>query len=327
MNQKGSAGVIAAIIFIVVVTIILVIPKGKTIYETPYDPLAKILPSPSLLQTSNYHSINNIEDALKYPDEATKLQFCNQKLNEISPKVGELVKTQHLDFSNNNLSKLPPEISKLSRSSLTELALVGNNFNKDEQNKIKKLLPYAKIAFTPQKNFDPYFNDTWETYDSKKYGFSFRYHPELLIKERDGGLNIENEFVSMQSNAFDSCAIEDSFIKMAVIIEDNPDNLSPIQYLEKIWEIHPVLKGDEYVIESEQERNMKMIGQIKKYKNGDLEGVIADAGESEHPRIITSHNGKIYTFQFLPGGETGSGIPKIAKEVLNQTLATFKYLN
>lgn len=326
MNQKGSAGIIAAIIFIIVVIVILVIPKGKTIYETPYDPLAKILPSPSLLPTPNYSYINTVEDALKKPEESKKLQFCGQKLNEVSPKAGELVKTQHLDFSNNNLSKLPPEISKLSRASLTELALVGNNFSKDEQTKIRKLLPYIKIAFTPQKNFDPYFNDTWETYDSKKYGFSFRYHPELLIKERDGGLSIENEFASMNENAFSSCAIETGYIKMSVSVEDNPENLTPIQYLEKLWEFQATLQGDTYVV-PESKRMERMIGEIKKYKNGDLDGIIADAGESEHPRIITTYNGKIYSFQYLPGGETGSRIPKIAKEVLNQTLATFKYLN
>lgn len=315
-------------IFIVVLLIIVLIPKGKTTYETTYDPLSQILPSPSqLLSKANYHSINTIEDALKYPDEARKLQFCNQKLNEVSPKVGELTKTEHLDFSENNLTTLPNEISKLSHSSLRELVLVDNNFSSEEQAKIRKLLPYAKIAFVPQKNFDPYFKESWESYDSKKYGFTFRYHPGLLIKEADNGLSIENEFAGMQSNAFSSCAIEKAFIKMVITVEDNPENLTPIQYIGKIWEINPKLQGDEYVIESESERNEKMIGSIKKYKNGDLEGIIVNAGESEHPTVMTSHKSKIHNFTYASGGETGSRVAPIAKEVLNQILATFKYTN
>jgi hypothetical protein len=113
---------------------------------------------------------------------------------------------------------------------------------------------------------------------------------------------------------------------MSISTEDNPGNLTPIQYLARSWQINPIAQGDEYVID-ELEAQQKMIGKIKKYKEGDIEGVIVDAGESEHPLIISSHDGKIYTFQYLPGGQTGSRISNIAKETLNQTLATFKYTN
>jgi len=325
MNQKGSLGLIGAIIFIVIVGVILIIPKSKSTSETPSDPLALALPSPSTDTGFDYYGINTIEDAIKYSQSAAKLKFCGQHLNEVSAKVGELTKTEYLDLSDNNLSKLPPEIAKL-KNKLSELALVGNNFSQDEQIRLKELLPYTKIAFSPQKNFDPYLNDSWESYDSKKYGFSMRYHPELLIKESDSGLSVENVFASMNAKAYDSCVIETGYIKMSVSVQDNPNNLSAIQYLENTWGIHPKLQEDEYVIE-EEEANRRMIGSVKKYKNGDIEGVIVNSGESEHPTIMAAHNGKIYSFTYASGGQTGSRVPPIAKETFNQTLATFKYKN
>lgn len=325
MNQKGAVGIIAAIVFVVVVIIIIAIPKGPANFEAPGDPLASLLPSPSSENKIYYYDLETIEDAIKHPEASTKLRLCGLDLKAVSPKVGELTNTKYLDLSRNSLTSLPTEISNL-KDTLQELVLVENNFSKEEQEKIIKLLPYTNVAFSPQKNFDPYFKDNWETYDSKKFGFSFRYHPDLLVKEQSNNLSLQNNFAEMNMNAFDSCAIESAYINLSITIEDNPQNLTPLQYLSNLWNISPTLQGETYVV-SDQDRMMKMVKYIRNYKTGDIDGIIADAGESGHPRIITSRNGKMYIMQFHSGGETGSKVPPLSEEVLGQTLATFKFAN
>lgn len=264
------------------------------------------------------------ENALKNPQKAVLFyQLCGNNLFSVPSTVGGLTYTEYFDLSENNLSALPNEISKL--SSLKEFALINNRLSIAEQTRIKQLLPNVKIAFVPQKDFNPYISDEWKTYASTRYGFSFKYHPELTVAEIENGIVIKNELADFQY-AYLSCAVEKAYIKLHIILEDNPSDMTPLQYLEEKWEIKISKEGDKYIVD-EKQRIQGMIGEIESYKNGDINGLIIDAGESEHPTIIASHNKKIYVFQYFSGGETGSRIGEIPKAVLNQSLATFKYLD
>lgn len=329
--STNRPGIVIIAIAVVVVIIIIAIGlgayyfgiKNKTTSNIQPSPTSTVptTPQPTTASNSGYLFINSLEDALKNADKVTDLPLCDKKLTIIPPTIGTLTKVEFMDLSENSLTTLPSEINKL--TSLKELILVDNNFSVAEQARIKQMLPNTKIAFVPQRNFNPYIADNWKTYTSSQYGFTFKYNPELTIKENNKGLSIASDLVGFE-RAFASCSVEKAYISLAITVEDNPNNLSPVKYLENAWKIQINQQGDKYIVDKEQAMR-GMIGDIKNYKNGDLEGLIADAGESKHPRIVTSHNNKFYIFQYLPGGETGSGIPDIAKKTLDQSLATFKY--
>ena len=286
----------------------------------PPPSIASDMPLPTANTTTPFY-VNSFEDALKNVDRTTGLFVCDKKLMTVPVEIGTLTKLEALDLSENNLTLLPNEIKKL--TALKELILVNNNFSINEQTRIKQLMPSTKIAFVPQKNFNPFLADSWKTYTNNQYGFTFKYHPELTITENNKGLDIASDLGGSEM-AYMSCSVENAYINLSITIEDNPNNLPPTSYLEKIWDTRITLQGDKYIAEKAM---IKMIGEIKKYKNGELEGVIADAGESEHPSIVTSHNNKFYIFRYMSGGETGSRVPDIAKKTLDQSLATFKYTN
>ena len=265
----------------------------------------------------------SIEEAQKRSDEVTSLRYCEQSIPEVPASIGTLTKLEYLDLSDNNLTTLPSDIGKL--TNLKELILVYNNFSPVEQAKIKQLLPNTKIAFSPQKNFNPYLADNWKTYTSDELGLSFKYHPELTIEKEGAKLWISSDMVGFD-RAFMSCSVEKAYISMSINVEDNPQNFTPINYLADFWQIKITQQGDKYSVDK-NEAVMAMFKGAENYRNGDINGIKADAGESEHPLIIASHSNKIYKFRYLPGGETGSRLAELAKQTLEQTLATFKYTN
>lgn len=78
----------------------------------------------------------------------SQLKYFSLRFNQLSelPKgIGELQQLQFLDLSFNNLSELPLEIGQLQK--LKELDLSYNSFNKEEVDKLKKLLPNCEIKF------------------------------------------------------------------------------------------------------------------------------------------------------------------------------------
>ena len=73
------------------------------------------------------------------------LDLTYNDLNQLPAQIGELKKLEVLSLKGNDLSYLPVEIGKLKK--LKYLNLEGNTISKEEQQKIKKLLPGCKIIF------------------------------------------------------------------------------------------------------------------------------------------------------------------------------------
>lgn len=329
-NSKGFAP-----IFILTGVLIVSLVIGAVIYFSRDSGLSYRGPIPDPNETSIPSSTNvpapsswigyvdSLDDALKVSDKIESLSLCDKGLATIPSTIGNLSKLEFLDLSENSLTTLPQEISKL--KALKELILVDNKISASEQVKIKQQLPNTKIAFIPQKGFNPYIAENWKTYTSIKYGFSFKYQPELKVLETEDKVNLVSELFGFEQ-AFASCSIEKAYMNLQITLEENPNNLSPIQYLENIYKTKLTKKENEYFM-NENEKQQYMFGYAKTYKQGDLEGIISDGGESEHPSVIVSHNGKFFELTQLPGGETGSKIPDIAKKTFEQTFATFKFAN
>ena len=75
----------------------------------------------------------------------TSLYLNDNELSNLPPDFGQLTKLSDLNLSRNHLSSLPPEFGKLTH--LISLDLSGNPIPKEEQEKIKKILPNCKIEF------------------------------------------------------------------------------------------------------------------------------------------------------------------------------------
>ncbi len=72
-------------------------------------------------------------------------------LKFLPESIGNLKSLKVLDLHNNSLSELPESISQL--NNLKWLILYGNNFSKQEREKINLLLPACKIVFDKDKEF------------------------------------------------------------------------------------------------------------------------------------------------------------------------------
>ena len=78
----------------------------------------------------------------------TNLRYLNLSSNQLVNlpiELGDLVNLQRLDLDNNQLKNLPVELEKL--KNLRTIVLWNNQISKEEQEKIRKLLPNCEIEF------------------------------------------------------------------------------------------------------------------------------------------------------------------------------------
>ncbi|MEK6932766.1 MAG: hypothetical protein AABW56_03140, partial [Nanoarchaeota archaeon] len=80
-----------------------------------------------------------------FNDDFTKLHLYGNNLTTIPESIGNLFNLQILSLYNNKLTTIPESIGNLSQLKL--LYLHSNKLSKQEQNKIKRLLPNTKIIF------------------------------------------------------------------------------------------------------------------------------------------------------------------------------------
>jgi Leucine-rich repeat (LRR) protein len=102
------------------------------------------LPNLTILYLSN-NKLTNLPSELFKLTNLTTLYLSNNKLTDLPSELFKLTNLTTLGLSNNNLINLPSEFRKL--TNLIRLDLRKNPIPKEEQEKIKKLLPNCKIIF------------------------------------------------------------------------------------------------------------------------------------------------------------------------------------
>jgi Leucine-rich repeat (LRR) protein len=73
------------------------------------------------------------------------LDLQNNQITSVPDSIGQLQKLEYLYLHNNQLTALPDSIGQL--QSLKRLDLDNNQLSKNEQQRIKKLLPNCEIYF------------------------------------------------------------------------------------------------------------------------------------------------------------------------------------
>ncbi|MBN4071069.1 leucine-rich repeat domain-containing protein [Crocinitomix catalasitica] len=91
------------------------------------------------------NEIDSVDQGIGRLTNLEVLQLDNNQITYIPPDIGELTKLTHLSLVNNRLRSLPTEIDKL--KNLEELYLHENLFDIREQDRIRELLPNAKVYF------------------------------------------------------------------------------------------------------------------------------------------------------------------------------------
>jgi leucine-rich repeat protein SHOC2 len=98
-------------------------------------------------------SRNKIHDIPTSIGQLTELRalIMNQNEIEVIPKeIGKLVNLEYLDLWDNNLFIIPDELKNL--KALKELDLRNIQFNQREQDRIRALVPHAKVHMDPACN-------------------------------------------------------------------------------------------------------------------------------------------------------------------------------
>jgi hypothetical protein len=320
MNEKGFAP-IALIIALIIVGltaggVYLLINNNKS-NNLSQQPVATTSPStkPQSVSSTTSPSNTNQDFSIDPLTNGPMLQACGKGLSEFPASAAANLRTStYVDLGNNKLTSLP---INQDWQKIKELNLVGNNFSVDQQNHIKRLLPNTKVAFVPQINFNTSVTENWKTYSNPKYHFTFNYHPDLQISEKDNEISVNNEFAFFESG-YASCNSQDDFFGIRLTEKSNPQNLTPLQFINKDFGF----KDNELTANGSPQ---SMISEIKPYKNNQINGVTFDAEESEHHIIYTSYGNYMYKFEIWPGGETGSSIGDIPKKVFYNILSTLKF--
>lgn len=110
--------------------------------------------SPDIKNLKNLESLSLIKTGIRaLPAEIGELKKLKSiqinygmNLSSLPKEIGKLENLEYLNLFRNKLTTLPKEIGNLTH--LKKLVLGENNFSKEEQQKIKKLLPNCKVDFS-----------------------------------------------------------------------------------------------------------------------------------------------------------------------------------
>ena len=91
------------------------------------------------------NKLNTLPDTIGNLSQLKELYLGDNNLTTLPDTIGNLSQLNILYLDNNNLTTLPDTIGNLSQ--LTYLSLYNNRLSKQEQQKIKRLLPNTEIIF------------------------------------------------------------------------------------------------------------------------------------------------------------------------------------
>lgn len=176
--------------------------------------------------------------------------------------------------------------------------------------------PEQEIVVTPTEptTIPVPTSSEWKTYVSEKYGFEFKYRPDLTIKEREGAIDLvymgELEPYDKQFSA-------------SIYIIDNPHAYSPRSYAEK------ELCKDAIKLEGQDTTNycLNLVKEhMEVYKKGEADGIKTQYNLYENPTqvIIFPFNKKLVLV--MSSGETGGLPTALASETIDQILNSFQFI-
>lgn len=155
---------------------------------------------------------------------------------------------------------------------------------------------------------------TWKAYISQKYNLTFKYPPNGQVEE--GLTQPPIRVVSNNSPPY--------FI-FSVDIQDNPDDLSSLQAVEKMAENirnNPYLPGP-----GAKNQADKIIQTLKEYKNGQINGIrlmsFFEGYEQGFGRVVYATKNNIYIFSIHDGS---GNVTDIEEKLLDQVITTLKFL-
>lgn len=125
--------------------------QGYFLTVTPLGPkLTELPPEMCDLQQLNtllldMHQIEKVPSEIKKLENLKTLSLAGNKIHSLPPEIGELHNLQKLNLARNEITEMPETLASL--SNLKTLNLKNNNLSKDEQARIKKMLPKTKIKF------------------------------------------------------------------------------------------------------------------------------------------------------------------------------------
>lgn len=93
----------------------------------------------------SYNKLQKIPSGIGNLGEVTKINLSHNQITSLHRRLGDAKSLIELDLSHNRIEKLPTTLYKL--RNLKILDLRGNSISEKEQEKIKKMIPKAKILF------------------------------------------------------------------------------------------------------------------------------------------------------------------------------------
>ena len=125
--------------------------QGYFLTVTPLGPkLTELPPEMCDLQQLNtllldMHKIEKVPADIKKLENLKTLSLARNQISTLPPEIGELRNLQKLNLANNQIKEVPDTFASL--SNLKTLNMKNNQLSKDQQAKLKKMLPNTKIKF------------------------------------------------------------------------------------------------------------------------------------------------------------------------------------
>ena len=146
----------------------------------------------------------------------------------------------------------------------------------------------------------------WKTYTNEKFRYSIQYPSNLQ-------LIVNNDHLSVTNNNNDT----KHYFNISIEVSDNTKNQTTQDF------VH-----NSKILTASGEYKNPFVAP-KPYTYGEIEGIISDVtnGDDFYVEVIQVNNGKIYEFKLLAGPDTGTKPTDEYRNIFDQILSTFKFLD
>lgn len=198
------------------------------------------------------------------------------------------------------------------------------------QSKYQKQTPQSQILkATPTVILNPDPTENWKMYTDPVKKFTFKYPPDLHIKELPLSKYYqtdEKEISSVQvltqydNDGYTRTGTEDlsKIFSFTIAVTENTKKLTNTDLKVKLLE-PPTTKGPEAKAVSEKVKNS-----LRDYKNGQIDGLYFMSGwDYDYDNIEMIKADSMYFF--LYSGDQGTKISKYGEDIITQIISTFRF--